>query len=455
MQDQTSAAIQLLNRSFDRHAETLLDPEILCRAVINGNLTLVKALCEAGVNIELPALDSTTPLHLAAQGGNLSILKYLLSFDPQIDQKNKVGMTSLHIATYWGHTEIVKELLREGADYNTVTERGYSVLLAAAVGRQPDVNSVLLSYYPNLEVIVPLNRTVLSIAVENEDLQSVKLLLGAGISVSPESSRWKPIHEAAKKANLEIVKDIVNAGASIDTCTDAGYTPLMVACRAGLNEMVDFLIENGAATQNVVSYDGSTLYHEAALSNKVSMLEKVFLLNGQGEVDQPQRAGIAPFHVACREADITILRWLTDQGADPHRLTTGRGTSLHFAAITGDLAKIRFLLNLRVSHTTRDTNDNSPLEIACTRGHYQAVKEVIENGADFSYQNRYTKATCLHHTAVYGHVDCAKILIQKGANLEVRDYQSLTPLLLAIACKRKKRADLPSCNGGRKYRCMR
>ena len=74
----------------------------------------------------------------------------------------------------------------------------------------------------------------------------------------------------------------------------------------------------------------------------------------------------------------------------------------------------------------------SPLDLACQLGHVDIAKALIEKGADIQHINKYSGETCLHHGARYGKDGIIGLLIAKRAALELRDHHSLTPLLRAI-----------------------
>ena len=68
------------------------------------------------------------------------------------------------------------------------------------------------------------------------------LLVGCGKSQPPDIS---PIHDAARKGNIEAVKQHLDAGANVNAMRGGG-TPLHLAAHSGQKEIVELLIANGA-----------------------------------------------------------------------------------------------------------------------------------------------------------------------------------------------------------------
>ena len=79
------------------------------------------------------------------------------------------------------------------------------------------------------------------------------LLVGCGKSQPPDIS---PIHDAARKGNIEAVKQHLDAGANVNAMRGGG-TPLHLAASWGHKEVAELLIENGADV-NAKNEDGET-----------------------------------------------------------------------------------------------------------------------------------------------------------------------------------------------------
>ncbi len=65
------------------------------------------------------------------------------------------------------------------------------------------------------------------------------------------------LHMAAYAGNMEAVKLLVELGADVNALGDMHYTPLHYAARKGHDDVYDYLIANGAAT-DIVSQFGTT-----------------------------------------------------------------------------------------------------------------------------------------------------------------------------------------------------
>jgi ankyrin repeat protein len=94
-------------------------------------------------------------------------------------------------------------------------------------------------------------------------------------------------------------------------------------------------------------------------------------------------------------------------------------TSIHTAARQGNLKEVRRQLawgvNVNKSHLfTRDT----PLIEAAANGHMEVVKLLIENGADVNLKGEAWYGP-LHAAAAKGHLEVVKILLENGADVNI------------------------------------
>lgn len=270
-------------------------------------------------------------------------------------------------------------------------------------------------------------------AVESGAVDCVALLLQQGRSeLCTRKDGWQPLHKAACNGELENLTLLLDAKTDINARTSSGFTALMTACQYGNEDIMDELIKRGADLSRSINGDSIGLLHLAAVSDKLTILKKVLVLNGTSEIDKPTALGETPFLVAYRLAGIDTMQALLAKGVDPQRLTGSGNNAVHLAVSSGTLAKVRFLLNLQVPFEIRNTSHDSPLDLACEGGHTDIAKVLISLGADFQKVNKYSGENCLHRCARYGRAETLSLLIEKGAQLEIYDRRCLTPLLRAI-----------------------
>lgn len=109
------------------------------------------------------------------------------------------------------------------------------------------------------------------------------------------------------------------------------------------------------------------------------------------------------------------------------------------ACETGDLQKVEKLLKKTLFRTPADVNfkmyGKAPLYRASTNGYIEIVKLLIDKGADINIKNDDDR-TPLYQASIWDYKEIAEILIDKGADINVKDKNGETPLFGAtFSCK--------------------
>ena len=121
------------------------------------------------------------------------------------------GFFPLGLAAFFGHRAIVEFLLKNRAEVNTAARNAQRV-------------------------------TALHGAVARRDVEIVKMLLERGASANVKQERgFVPLHDAAANGNLALVQLLVKHGALVDAKSDDGKTPVDMAVDRGHKEVADWL----------------------------------------------------------------------------------------------------------------------------------------------------------------------------------------------------------------------
>jgi Ankyrin repeats (3 copies) len=81
------------------------------------------------------------------------------------------------------------------------------------------------------------------------------------------------------------------------------------------------------------------------------------------------------------------------------------------------------------------------LQEAARKGDAALVKKLLDDGVDVNTKYRYG-ATALFYACDHGHVDVVKVLLDKGADLTLKDtFYGFTPLMLAVSPAQKRKPE--------------
>ena len=190
---------------------------LLHDAIEEGDADLVRALVEAGADINKEGFMSATPLHDAIEKGNAEIVQILVDAGADINKGGHMGTTPLGLAIEKGDDEIVKILL--GAAGNVTPEPAVS---------EQDASG----------------RTPLHIAVEDGDTELVQTLIASGANVNAtDPSEQTPLHIAVQNGDAELVRILAEAGADVRAKDASDKTPLSIATENGDLEIVEIIVD--------------------------------------------------------------------------------------------------------------------------------------------------------------------------------------------------------------------
>jgi ankyrin repeat protein len=153
---------------------------------------------------------------------------------------------------------------------------------------------------------------------------------------------------------------------------------------------------------------------------------------------------------AVQICDIDRVRELLMMGADPN-VKQGSLSALHMVAMADEsicAGILELLLEYGADPNVRDSVGATPLHDAVLSGKINAVKKLLEHGADVNVrttgaivvmedyagiftESTYSGVTPLHLAAYKGYAEIAKILLERGADPNIRDDDDLTPLEIA------------------------
>jgi len=101
--------------------------------------------------------------------------------------------------------------------------------------------------------------------------------------------------------------------------------------------------------------------------------------------------------------------------------------TIHQSAKSGNLNRVKALLNQGVPVNSRTTGGITPLHFAASAGRLNVVQELLRRGARVNPRSHHVGVTPLHSAAYSGHPRVVHALIQAGANPKYRHISGGTP----------------------------
>jgi ankyrin repeat protein len=244
------AAQRLLDQGAPANARAENGVTALAQAVLMESVPLVKLLLEHGADPNSVVTGSTVyeseaPLHLAARVGGAEMMALLLDRGADINARGRNEATPLLVAARSRKSfKTLQLLLERGADSILTDTQGATPLTMAALAEDPRYIEALLARHPNPELLAePLVQ-----AAHAGLRKNVERIVDAGADVNrPEKKLFDTaLHRAAQNDHPDVVKLLLDRGATVDSSNARGETPLMLAAGNNRTAVVRLLLERGA-----------------------------------------------------------------------------------------------------------------------------------------------------------------------------------------------------------------
>jgi ankyrin repeat protein len=209
------------------------------------------------------------------------------------------------------------------------------------------------------------------------DAAEVRRLIKAGADASLANSYGaSPMGLAAEVGNAEIIKLLLDAGADAESPNADGQTALLAVARTGNVEAADLLVKHGAKVDARETWGGQTALMWASARRHPQMMQ--FLISKGADVN-------------ARSIDRDYQRHVTAEGR-PKNLDSGGFTPLLYAARENCLACVEVLVHNRADLDLPDPDGVSPLLVAILNANWDLAKQLILAGADVNQWDMFGEA---------------------------------------------------------------
>ena len=272
-------------------------------------------------------------------------------------------------------------------------------------------------------VITEAGSKPLHIAVSSGATDIVKFLLQNGATVNGSNNYgFTPLHYADNEDRIEIAKILLQNGANVNASNNYGLTPLHYVYHDNEMEIAKILVQNGANI-NAKGNNNTTVLHYAVLEGKLEFV-KLLLDNGAKINVKNNDSGFTPLQFT---TDTEIAKILIQNGANIESKDKHGWTSLHHTSIINNVEMAKLLLENSANIEALDKNHRTPLFVACYENNFKVAKLLIQNGANIDAKDA-DGWTALYHAVIYDKTDLVEFLLKHGADVNAKDHEGKFPL---------------------------
>ncbi len=420
----------------------------LIAAAGEPRLDVLELIIGQGADVDARTDDGTTALMMAAAKGYPENVDRLLAAGAEVDARNDDGYDALMMAIRFGHAAIVDTLLAHGADANPygqeeILERDLvtPLMLAARHGSSLTAGirivRSLLEHGAEPNLVRPNGDTAMTIARRHGRALIVAELRRHGArDESPYAllSRGEALLKAIELGDSDKAIEL------IDAATDPNYrnhltgvTPLLSAAFHGRLAIVESLVDHGAEINDVPM----GLSEMRIGSSDVPVAAR--------PLARAASRGDTPLIAALRRGHSRVAAYLIERGALPilpNRISetpgelaakygdTGVMRSLLAAGLDPDLVRLPAIDGFSIANIVRRARIRPIIVVAAAHGHPDVVEILLQHGADPDLRDRDGR-TALSWAASEGRLACVRKLLDYDADPNIGDEDNVTPLMLA------------------------
>ncbi|KAI0546154.1 ankyrin repeat-containing domain protein [Xylaria curta] len=341
------------------------DQEIVNFAVWQENtLPILDFMIQSGVSLDHFGSDA---LVSAAYHKNLPAVKLLIGYGVDLNKCNRQGTYPIQDAVQSSSRETVEYLLRHKADPNAppCPKEGRTALHYAIDNRDLEMVRLLIKFGARITPLEPRAKLTLletfcariSSPMPLEQRRLFEFLLDAGADIHhprPENRPdwWSPVLATLirQSADYELIRRVLDAGADVNEAGTSGYNAIQAAAAIGDLELVQELYNRGANINAPAVYSsGRTALQAACSGDEINTELIAFLLDNGADINAKAgvKWGLTALQGAAIEGHLSLASLLLERGADvnaPPAIFDGR-TALEGAAEHGRLDMVQLILN--------------------------------------------------------------------------------------------------------------
>ncbi|XP_063684870.1 uncharacterized protein LOC134819039 [Bolinopsis microptera] len=402
-------------------------------AVKYSHFNIVLYLLEQGAKVELPNQKGKTPFFIAAERFDRLICKLLIEWGADIFTKNSYQKSALELMNNEKFRDFVT------GHYQYIKQNSIAIL----AGDMELLNKVVLDHkYKAVELSSAKTRcfeglTCMHVAAKFGAIPIIEILAEMGVSVKIRDSQGAtPLHYVHDVVTCQV---LIEHGADVNATDLVKDTPLHYLCssRAGTSDnQIDIaeVLANYGASLSVVNKRGYMPLHYCAIQGRADYIMLLMHEDEENikEILSHQMTTPTLTYLAFHHNNIRCARWLLSVGLP---LVDDEATILLRELLQNTERSLRIKVETCSLLLENGADPNAVYEktghpvLHITTKSVQTIELLgllIEHGANLEIKNREGQ-TPLFAAVKYRNIHAAKFLIEKGAQIQVKDLQNKLP----------------------------
>ncbi|MCB1218918.1 ankyrin repeat domain-containing protein [bacterium] len=293
----------------------VLDSDHLIDYIELGRTVMVVRMIAAGIDLNAPASNGKRPLAEAVLQNDPYLLELMLEHgaDPLLsdDPEKGTGRSLLHYATKMDNAELVERLLELGIAADITDANDQTPLDVAATYGMEQSLQLLLDHGADPQRQDRGGSVPILLAGGYGRTGAARLLLAHGADINYQHERgWTPLLLAIYYDHIETAGFLLDNGADISASLQTGYGAAGIAAMLGDPQMLELVLDSGAATDSLIEESGRNLIHLCAMNNLSAFIERLAADGVDPGLEDAE--GRTPLILARDAADEEAMRILSE-----------------------------------------------------------------------------------------------------------------------------------------------
>ncbi|WP_375327113.1 ankyrin repeat domain-containing protein [Candidatus Tisiphia endosymbiont of Nemotelus uliginosus] len=330
----------------------------------HGTVDLVRQLCGMGAKIDTLDSARNNAVHYAAKNPKPGVIKCVIEeYEADFEIPNNDGLSPMLVAASCGTTDIIKYLAQEKHCNVLAKDKSSNTIvhLAAANTQDPEAVKFALLVAPTFEMKDPKTGKIISVdsrkMQNNEELTPFMMAVRDGSKENAEYLYPSPKNDRDKNKEADYLESLAVQNSNI--------------------AVLKWAIEERLAYPHCTYEEKLTLVHMAVLSQNIEGL-KYLVLEQKCDVTKLDVQGNSALHIAAQKSSVEVIKFLIDQGADPHAANNKAQTPLHIAASAGNNPVVQYLVQQHPGDVGKlDQDGNIPLHLAAANSKDSTAVKIL------------------------------------------------------------------------------
>ena len=412
-----------INMGSDINLKTNDGKNCLHIAALHGHLNLCRKLkYEYKYDVHITDNNGWTALHFSARNGSYELVTFFTEMKTDIQLKTVDGKNCLHIAAWNGHLNLCKTLIdKHSFDVNAANNDGWTAFLFCARSGSHNLFRYFADTVTDIDFKANNEMNCLHIATLYGHLNLCKTLISRNrfdVHMT-DNANWTALHFSARNGSYELVRFFACMGIDINLKTKNGQNCLHIAALFGHFDLCQTLMAEHNFKLDATDNFGWRPIHFSARNGSYKLFK--YFVDMETNIQQETNDGKNCLHIAALYGHLNLCKTLIDKyGFDVFIADNYGWTTLHFSAKSGNEKLFMYFANMGIDIDCTNNDGLNCRHISAIYGHYNLCKKLIEKRNFDVHMADNDGWTALHFSAKNGSYEVITFFVDMGIDINLK-----------------------------------